>query len=247
MAEVEVPELMEQELQSELNTSGTSLDKTKPLTKSGKSESQIFASPSKADVAHTPKHRRTPLKDRQVSRAQSERANSSDSERSPELSIQVPRKVVYDQLNQILVSDSTVPESVIMVNGVDWQGQYVSELLLEQNKAYICTCSMIEVQTCLSAILTRIQRYCNCNAQMPRPVKVAAVGGQSYLSAILRFFVEQLANKTSDWLNYLRILVIPLGSHPVARYMASLDSRYSSLFLDAAWSDLFSKSEAPGT
>ncbi|XP_041037983.1 phosphofurin acidic cluster sorting protein 1-like, partial [Carcharodon carcharias] len=245
MAEVETPELTEQELHSELNTSGTILDKTKPLPKSGKSDSQIFASPSKADIVHTPKHRRTPLKDRQVSRAQGERANSSDSERSPELSIQVPRKVVYDQLNQILVSDTTVPESVIMVSAVDWQGQYVSELLLEQNKAFICTCSIIEVQTCLSAILTRIQRYCNCNAQMPRPVKVAAIGGQSYLSAILRFFVEQLGNKTSDWLNYLRILLIPLGSHPVARYMASLDSKYSSLFLDSAWSDLFSKSEAP--
>ncbi|XP_072345757.1 phosphofurin acidic cluster sorting protein 1-like [Scyliorhinus torazame] len=80
---------------------------------------------------------------------------------------------------------------------------------------------------------------------MPRPVKVAAIGGQSYLSTILRFFVEQLANKTSDWLNYLRILVIPLGCHPVARYLGCVDGRYSSLFLDPAWTDLFSKSEAP--
>ncbi|XP_067877602.1 phosphofurin acidic cluster sorting protein 1-like isoform X2 [Heterodontus francisci] len=247
MAEAEVSELTEDELLGELNTPGTTPDKSKPLAKSGKSESQIFASPSKAEVVHTPKHRRTPLKDRQVSRAQGDWANSSDSERSPELSIQVPRKVVYDQLNQILVSDTTVPETVIMVSAVDWQGQYVSELLLEQKKAFICTCSMIEVQTSLSAILTRIQRYCNCNAQMPRPVKVAAIGGQSYLGAILRFFVEQLANKTSDWLNYLRILVVPLGSHPVARYMSSLDNKYSTLFLDSAWSELFSKSDPPST
>lgn len=46
---------------------------------------------------------------------------------------------------------------------------------------------------------------------MPRPVKVVSVGGQSYLSAILRFFVKQLANKTSDWLSYMRFLIIPLG------------------------------------
>lgn len=46
---------------------------------------------------------------------------------------------------------------------------------------------------------------------MPRAVKVAAVGSQSYLGAILQFFVTQLANKTSDWLSHMRFLVVPLG------------------------------------
>lgn len=52
---------------------------------------------------------------------------------------------------------------------------------------------------------------CNCNSHMPPPVKVAVAGDQSYLSIVLRFFVEQLAGKTPDWLNYLRFLVVPLG------------------------------------
>lgn len=39
------------------------------------------------------------------------------------LSLQIPRKVVYDQLNQILVSDAALPENVILVNTTDWQGQ----------------------------------------------------------------------------------------------------------------------------
>lgn len=46
---------------------------------------------------------------------------------------------------------------------------------------------------------------------MPPPVKVAVAGDQSYLSIVLRYFVEQLASKTPDWLNYLRFLVVPLG------------------------------------
>lgn len=37
------------------------------------------------------------------------------------------------------------------------------------------------------------------------------MGGQSYLSSILRFFVKALANKTSDWLGYMRFLIVPLG------------------------------------
>lgn len=42
-------------------------------------------------------------------------------------------------------------------------------------------------------------------------MKVAVAGDQSYLSTILRFFVEQLANKTPDWLSYIRFLLIPIG------------------------------------
>lgn len=46
--------------------------------------------------------------------------------------------------------------------------------------------------------------------------------------------------------NLLFCLVFPLpGSHPVAKYLGSVDSRYSSTFLDSAWRDLFSRSEPP--
>ncbi|XP_074132363.1 phosphofurin acidic cluster sorting protein 1 [Sminthopsis crassicaudata] len=223
-------------------------EKVKTPMKSGKADLQGSSSPSKMDGVHTPRQKRsTPLKERQLSKPLSERTNSSDSERSPDLghSSQIPRKVVYDQLNQILVSDAALPENVILVNTADWQGQYVAELLQDQRRPVVCTCSTVEVQAVLSALLTRIQRYCNCNSSMPRPVKVVAVGGQSYLSSILRFFVKALANKTSDWLGYMRFLIVPLGSHPVAKYIGSVDSRYSSAFLDPAWRDLFSRSEPP--
>ncbi|XP_054849988.1 phosphofurin acidic cluster sorting protein 1 isoform X2 [Eublepharis macularius] len=226
-------------------------EKIKTPMKTSKGELQSMASPSKMDSAtHTPRQKRsTPLKERQLSKPLSERTNSSDSERSPDLghSTQIPRKVFYDQLNQILVSDAALPENIILVNAIDWQGQYVADLLQDQKRPVVCTCSTIEVQAVLSAILTRIQRYCNCNSSMPRPVKVVSVGGQSYLSAILRFFVKQLANKTSDWLSYMRFLIIPLGSHPVAKYMGCVDSRYGNMFQDSAWRELFSKAEPPVT
>uniref|UniRef100_A0A8D0L194 Phosphofurin acidic cluster sorting protein 1/2 C-terminal domain-containing protein n=1 Tax=Sphenodon punctatus TaxID=8508 RepID=A0A8D0L194_SPHPU len=78
-------------------------------------------------------------------------------------------------------------------------------------------------------------------------IKVAVAGDQSYLSIVLRFFVEQLASKTPDWLNYLRFLVVPLGSHPLAKYLGSVDNKYSSLFLDAVWRELFSRTEPPSS
>uniref|UniRef100_A0A8B9HAJ8 Phosphofurin acidic cluster sorting protein 1 n=1 Tax=Astyanax mexicanus TaxID=7994 RepID=A0A8B9HAJ8_ASTMX len=243
-------ELNEVEVVSEGTPSITVSVAERPRTPQ-RSSSQNMPSP-RLDGGHTPKHKRgTPMRERQLSKPPSERTNSSDSERSPELSLtpQMPRKIVYDQLNQILVSDTSLPDNLILVNGSDWQGQYVTELLQTQKQPVVCTCSGSEIQAVLSALLTRIQKFCNCNAVMPKPVKVVAVGGQSYLGAILRFFVSQLANKMSDWLSHMRFLVVPLGkescSHPVAKYLGSLDNRYSSSFLDSSWREFFSRSEPP--
>ncbi|XP_026110331.1 phosphofurin acidic cluster sorting protein 1-like [Carassius auratus] len=250
LSETDTLDLNDQELFSEVGPSITVSVAEKPRTplKTSKSELQSMPSP-RLDGGHTPHKRCTPLKERQLSKPLSERANSSDSERSPELghSTQLLRKAVYDQLNQILLSDAALPESLILINGTDWQGQYVAEQLQLQKHPVVCTCSGAEIQAVLSALLTRIQKFCNCNSSMPRPVKVAVVGAQSYLGAVLQFFVTQLANKTSDWLNHLRFLVVPLGSHPVAKHLGALDNRYSAAFLDGAWRDTFNRSEPPQT
>ncbi|XP_026879366.2 phosphofurin acidic cluster sorting protein 1a isoform X3 [Electrophorus electricus] len=244
-SETDTPELNEVEVVSEGTPSITVSVVERPRTPQ-RSSSQNMSSP-RLDGGHTPKHKRgTPVKERQLSKPLSERTNSSDSERSPEFSFtpQMPRKIVYDQLNQILVSDTTLPDSLVLVNGRDWQGQYVAELLKAQKLSVVCTCSGSEIQAVLSGLLTRIQKFCNCNSIMPKPVKVVVVGGQSYLGAILRFFVSQLANKMSDWLSHIRFLVVPLGSHPVAKYLGSLDNRYNSAFLDSAWQEFFSGPES---
>ncbi|KAH0622791.1 hypothetical protein JD844_025462 [Phrynosoma platyrhinos] len=89
--------------------------------------------------------------------------------------------------------------------------QYLCDQLQEHKQPIVSTCSMADVQAAFNTIVARIQRYCNCNSHMPPPVKVAVAGDQSYLSIVLRFFVEQLASKTPDWLNYLRFLMVPLG------------------------------------
>uniref|UniRef100_A0A673IUM0 Phosphofurin acidic cluster sorting protein 1-like n=1 Tax=Sinocyclocheilus rhinocerous TaxID=307959 RepID=A0A673IUM0_9TELE len=159
--------------------------------------------------------------------------------------VQVPRKSVYDQLNQILISDERLPENIILINTVDWQGQYVAEALQKHAQPIVSTCSAADVQAAFNTIVTRIQRFCNCNAQTPPTVKVAVAGDQSYLSTVLRFFVEQLANKTPDWLSYIRFLIIPIGSHPLAKYVSTFDSKFNSMFMDPSWRELFCRSETP--
>ncbi|XP_037394698.1 phosphofurin acidic cluster sorting protein 1 isoform X2 [Pygocentrus nattereri] len=210
-----------------------------------KTEAQNQVSPSKVDSRLAMRGRS--LKDRQNSRNQTDRTISVESENSPDSRqpAQVPRKSVYDQLNQILISDERLPETIILINTVDWQGQYVAEVLRKQAQPIVSTCSSADVQAAFNTIVTRIQRFCNCNAQTPPTVKVAVAGDQSYLSTILRFFVEQLANKTPDWLSYIRFLLIPIGSHPVAKCVSAFDSRFGGMFMDTAWRELFCRTEPP--
>ncbi|XP_069718537.1 phosphofurin acidic cluster sorting protein 2 isoform X2 [Phaenicophaeus curvirostris] len=238
--QAEVPE-------AELPTPDVFVEKLPPSGKITKTESLIIPSTSRSEGKQTGRRgRSTSLKERQPVRPQNERANSLDNERSPDTRhhLQIPRKTVYDQLNHILVSDDQLPENIILVNTSDWQGQYLSDVLQKHTLPVVCTCSSADIQAAFSTIVSRIQRYCNCNSQPPNPIKIAVAGAQNYLSAVLRLFVEQLSHKTPDWLGYMRFLIIPLGSHPVAKYLGSVDYRYNNFFQDLAWRDLFNKLEA---
>ncbi|XP_023561412.1 phosphofurin acidic cluster sorting protein 2 isoform X8 [Octodon degus] len=242
----EPAELPEDSPEAETSTLDVFTEKLPPSGRITKTESLVISSTRSETKPAGRRGRSTSLKERQPARPQNERANSLDNERCPDTrsQLQIPRKTVYDQLNHILISDDQLPENIILVNTSDWQGQFLSDVLQRHTLPVVCTCSAADVQAAFSTIVSRIQRYCNCNSQPPTPVKIAVAGAQHYLSAILRLFVEQLSHKTPDWLGYMRFLIIPLGSHPVARYLGSVDYRYHNFFQDLAWRDLFNKLEA---
>ncbi|XP_053806282.1 phosphofurin acidic cluster sorting protein 2 isoform X7 [Vidua macroura] len=201
--------------EAELPTPDVFVEKLPPSGKITKTESLIIPSTSRSEGKQAGRRgRSTSLKERQPVRPQNERANSLDNERSPDTRhhLQIPRKTVYDQLNHILVSDDQLPENIILVNTSDWQGQYLSDVLQKHTLPVVCTCSSADIQAAFSTIVSRIQRYCNCNSQPPNPIKIAVAGAQNYLSAVLRLFVEQLSHKTPDWLGYMKFLIIPLVS-----------------------------------
>uniref|UniRef100_A0A8C4DC79 Phosphofurin acidic cluster sorting protein 2 n=1 Tax=Dicentrarchus labrax TaxID=13489 RepID=A0A8C4DC79_DICLA len=231
----------------EMDNMDTFLERLPPSGKMTKTESLIISSNRQEPKLAGRRGRSTSLKERQPSRPQNERANSLDNERSLDTRchLQIPRKTVYDQLNHILVSDNHLPDSIILINTSDWQGQYLSDMLQNHHLPVVCTCTTADIQAAFNTIVSRIQRFCNCNSQTPIPIKIAVAGAQHYLSAVLRLFVDHLSHKTPDWLGYMRFLIIPLGTHPVSKYLGTIDYRYNSLFQDAAWRDLFHKPEAP--
>lgn len=246
-ASFEQPEVVTPTTELEMDNMDTFLERLPPSGKMTKTESLIISSNRQEPKLAGRRGRSTSLKERQPSKPQNERANSLDNERSLDTRchLQIPRKTVYDQLNHILVSDNHLPDSIILINTSDWQGQYLSDMLQNHHLPVVCTCTTADIQAAFNTIVSRIQRFCNCNSQTPIPIKIAVAGAQHYLSAVLRLFVDHLSHKTPDWLGYMRFLIIPLGAHPVSKYLGTIDYRYNSLFQDAAWRDLFLKPEAP--
>ncbi|XP_072313255.1 phosphofurin acidic cluster sorting protein 2 isoform X3 [Eucyclogobius newberryi] len=246
-APFEQPEAVTPTTELEMDNMDTFLERLPPSGKMTKTESLIISSNRQEPKLAGRRGRSTSLKERQPSRLQNERANSLDNERAMDTRchLQIPRKTVYDQLNHILVSDNHLPDSIILINTSDWQGQYLSDMLQNHHLPVVCTCTTADIQAAFNTIVSRIQRFCNCNSQTPIPIKIAVAGAQHYLSSVLRLFVDHLSHKTPDWLGYMRFLIIPLGAHPVSKYLGTIDYRYNSLFQDAAWRDLFHKPEAP--
>uniref|UniRef100_A0A8D2LHY1 Phosphofurin acidic cluster sorting protein 2 n=1 Tax=Varanus komodoensis TaxID=61221 RepID=A0A8D2LHY1_VARKO len=209
------------------------MEKLPPSGRITKTESLIIPSSRSEGKQAGRRGRSTSLKERQPAKQQNERANSLDNERSPDTRQHL--QVGWEQAPPRHPRHSTMKTEIII---------FLSDVLQKHALPIVCTYSSADIQAAFSTIVSRIQRYCNCNSQPPNPIKIALAGAQSYLSAVLRLFVQQLSHKTPDWLSYMRFLIIPLGCHPVAKYLGSVDYQYNNYFQDLSWKDLFNKLEA---
>ncbi|KAL3873158.1 hypothetical protein ACJMK2_036310 [Sinanodonta woodiana] len=156
----------------------------------------------------------------------------------------LPRKALLDQLGIILGDvDDRLPVHVFLVNTAEWQGQLLTQKLQEKQFKLICTCSDADVKASVSALVTKIQKFCNSNSKNPSTIKVAIAGGDAYVNSVLRPYVEQFSAKSPDWQSYIKFLVIPFGASSIGKYLSSVDNTYNSLFNDSLWKDTFEKNE----
>ncbi|XP_033734085.1 phosphofurin acidic cluster sorting protein 2-like isoform X3 [Pecten maximus] len=200
-------------------------------------------------VVSTPKPRLRPFFtrngfDASESSKESGKLSDDNSSRKNDSDSLAPRKALLDQLSAVLGgSDDLLPENVVLVNTVEWQGQLMVQKLQEKQLKVICTCGDADVKAAMSFLVTKIQKFCNSNSKSPHPVKVGIAGGDGYINSVLRPYVEQFSAKPHDWQNYVRFLVIPFGASCIGKHLGALDNTYSSLFLDSLWKDTFEKPE----
>ncbi|XP_074103437.1 phosphofurin acidic cluster sorting protein KrT95D isoform X1 [Cotesia typhae] len=168
---------------------------------------------------------------------------SVDLKPSVELNNSEPRKALVEQLSRVLPDDS-LPEAVSLVSLADPGGAVLAARLQERNLRVLTTASPADIRATFTCLIARIQKFCNSSAKPPAPIKVVIAGGDSFVNAVLRHYVDLLSFRPPDWQSYLRFLIVPLGSNSLAKYLGSIDSKYSMLFGEE-WRELLER-EASG-
>uniref|UniRef100_A0A0L8G3H9 Phosphofurin acidic cluster sorting protein 2 n=1 Tax=Octopus bimaculoides TaxID=37653 RepID=A0A0L8G3H9_OCTBM len=169
---------------------------------------------------------------------------SEDNYKRPDSDTHAPRKVLLDQLSSLgSNSEDRLPDCFLMVNTAEWQGQFLIQKCQDKPLKLISTCTSADTKAVVNFLVTRIQKFCNSNSKSPSPIKIGVAGNDGYINSILRPYVEQFSSKSPDWQHYVRFLVIPFGASSIGKYLANIDSVYSSLFTDNSWKETFEKSE----
>ncbi|XP_025990015.1 phosphofurin acidic cluster sorting protein 2 isoform X3 [Solenopsis invicta] len=156
---------------------------------------------------------------------------SVDLKPSADLNNTEPRKALVEQLGRVLPDDS-LPEAVSLVSIADPGGAVLAAKLQERNHKVLTTASPADIRATFTCLVTRIQKFCNSSAKPPAPIKVIIAGGDSFINAVLRHYVDLLSFRPPDWQNYMKFLVVPLGSNTLTKYLGSIDAKYSKLFGD---------------
>ncbi|XP_042882605.1 phosphofurin acidic cluster sorting protein 1-like isoform X3 [Penaeus japonicus] len=169
-----------------------------------------------------------------------ERSNSSANVDSS------PRKVLLEQLARVLpVEDVQLPDHVVLVNTGESHGPLLSAHLTDHGHRVITTMSMADVKATVSHLVNKLQKFCNSNAKAPGPMKVVVVGSDTYISCVLRPYVDQFSSKPPDFQNHVRFLIIPLGVNSLAKYLGSVDSVYGAAFVSESWREVVERWEKP--
>ncbi|XP_049823599.1 phosphofurin acidic cluster sorting protein 1 isoform X2 [Aethina tumida] len=165
-----------------------------------------------------------------ASSAKKKNSLSVGSDAPPPESITV-RKVFADQILKLLPLEETMlPECVVLLSGPEnVTGPLQTRLASLPNLKVFVPLSAIETKTVLTALFTKIHN-CNSCAKPGAYVKILLIGGDTLIGWSIRPYVETLSSKSSEWLAYSRLYIVPMGTCNMARHLATLDQGYATLF-----------------
>ncbi|XP_068986939.1 phosphofurin acidic cluster sorting protein 2 isoform X4 [Bombus flavifrons] len=202
----------------------------------------VTGSPPKSEqhnkAENTDKRSRLFTRDRGVPATNKSKKHSLSVDLKPpaDLNSSEPRKALVEQLSRVLPDDS-LPDAVSLVSLADPGAAVLATRLQERNHRVLTTASPADIRATFTCLVTRIQKFCNSSAKPPAPIKVVIAGGDGFVNAVLRHYVDQLSFRPQS---YLKFFVVPLGSNTLSKYLGSIDAKYSMLFGDE-WKELLER------
>ncbi|XP_074035867.1 phosphofurin acidic cluster sorting protein KrT95D [Leptinotarsa decemlineata] len=164
------------------------------------------------------------------SASSAKKKNSLSVSSEPPIEAITPRKVFLELVSkQLPPEENVLPESVVLMTGPDSITVPLTSRFGPQHKVFQPV-SAVETKAVLTAVFNKIHKYCNSCAKPGTFIKLLLIGGDTLVGWFVRPYVELLSSKTSEWLSFTRVYIVPLGSCSISKHLSSLDQGYQTLF-----------------
>lgn len=129
----------------------------------------------------------------------------------------------------------------MLINAGDGSFGQILAQLLERQHLVIAAHNSADVKASLASLSAKIQKFCNCNSRAPTATKVAVIGNDAFINAVLRHYVDTFSSKPPDWQSYLRFHIIPINNmySQFVKYLGTVDPIYGNNFCNGSWKELF--------
>ncbi|CAF2381474.1 unnamed protein product [Rotaria sp. Silwood2] len=132
------------------------------------------------------------------------------------------------QLDEIYINDR-LPETVIFLyTGIN-QANINASKFKEHNLSVISLSTLVDAKAALNNLIQRIQKNISQSQQIPI-LRIVLLGNDAFINSFLQSYVECLASRPHEYMNYFRFYFVPLTFSYLAKFLGSLDSQYGLLF-----------------
>ncbi|CAF0761314.1 unnamed protein product [Rotaria sp. Silwood1] len=138
------------------------------------------------------------------------------------------RDSAVKQLDELYINDR-LPETVIFLyTGIN-QANINASKFKEYNLSVISLSTLVDAKVALNNLIQRIQKNISQSQQIP-VLRIVLLGNDAFVNSFLQSYVECLASRPHEYMNYFRFYFVPLIFSYLAKFLGSLDSQYESLF-----------------
>ncbi|CAF0721890.1 unnamed protein product [Rotaria sordida] len=138
------------------------------------------------------------------------------------------RESAVKQLDELYINDR-LPETVIFLyTGIN-QTNINASKFKEYNLSVISVSTLVDAKAVLNNLIQRIQKNTSQSQQIP-VIRIVLLGNDAFVNSFLQSYVECLASRPHEYMNYFRFYFVPLTFSYLAKFLGSLDSQYGLLF-----------------
>jgi hypothetical protein len=138
------------------------------------------------------------------------------------------RDSIIKQLDESYQNDR-LPDTVIFLYTGIHQTNSLASKFKEYNLSVISLSTLNDAKSVLNNLIQRIQKSASQSNQIS-VIRIVLLGNDAFINSFLQSYVECLASRPHEYMNYFRFYFIPLVFSYLAKFLGSFDSQYETLF-----------------